>query len=74
MTENLSYEKFGALGGDVGSGVTRYLAYKYPEHLIGIHLTDAGIIRDIVFSKNNENLSTEEIQYKQSALKWISTE
>jgi microsomal epoxide hydrolase len=74
MTKNLGYEKFGALGGDVGSGVTRYLAYKYPEHLIGIHLTDAGIIRDIVFSTNNENLSTEEIQYKQSALKWISME
>ena len=74
MTKNLGYEKFGALGGDVGSGVTRYLAYKYPEHLIGIHLTDAGIRRDIVFSNNNENLSTEEIQYKQSALKWISTE
>ena len=74
MTENLGYEKFGALGGDVGSGVTRYLAYKYPEHLIGIHLTDVGIIRDIVFSTNNEILSTEEKKYKQSALNWISME
>ena len=57
MTEKLGYEKFGALGGDMGSGVTRYLAYKYPEYLIAIHLTDVGIIRDIVFSGNTEKLS-----------------
>lgn len=74
MTEALGYEKFGALGGDVGSGVTRYLAYKYPEHLIGIHLTDAGIIRDIVFADSHQSLSTEEKQYKQAALQWISQE
>lgn len=74
MTEKLGYKKFGALGGDIGSGVTRYLAYKYPEHLIGIHLTDVGIIRDIVFPGNNESLSVEEKQYRQTALQWLSQE
>lgn len=58
----------------MGSGVTRYLAYKYPEYLIAIHLTDVGIIRDIVFSDNIENLSIEEKQYKQTAFQWISQE
>src|SRR5690606_22251267 len=51
-----------------------YLAYKYPECLIAIHLTDVGIIRDIAFSNNIENLSTEEKQYRQKALQWISEE
>ena len=74
MTEKLGYEKFGALGGDMGSGVTRYLAYKYPEYLIAIHLTDVGIIRDIVFSNNIENLSNGEKQYRQTVLQWISQE
>lgn len=74
MTEKLGYDKFGAAGGDMGSGVTRYLAYKHPEQLIGIHLTDVGILRDLVFSSNNENLSEEEKQYKQTALQWLSQE
>lgn len=41
MTE-LGYERFGAAGGDVGSGVTLALARRHPERLTGIHLTDAG--------------------------------
>lgn len=74
MTEKLGYEKFGALGGDMGSGVTRYLAYKHPEHLIAIHLTDVGIIRDLVYSDDPEHLSVEEKKYKQQALQWFSQE
>lgn len=74
MTEKLGYKKFAASGGDIGSGVTRFLAYKYPEHLIAIHLTDVGIIRDIVFANNPENLSAEEKQYKQSASQWLLQE
>src|SRR5690554_645182 len=74
MTEELGYQKFGALGGDMGSGITRYMAHKYPEHLIAIHLTDVGIIRDIAFAGNIENLSNEEIQYKQTAMQWIAQE
>ncbi len=74
MTEKLGYEKFGALGGDMGSGVTRYLAYNHPEHLIAIHLTDVGIIRELVYSDDPENLSAEEKHYKQKALQWFSQE
>lgn len=74
MIEKLGYEKFGALGGDMGSGVTRYLAYQYPECLIAIHLTDVGIIRDIAFSNSIEDLSIEEKQYRQAALQWMSQE
>lgn len=34
----LGYERYGAQGGDWGSGVTTALALAHPEHLAGIHL------------------------------------
>ncbi|WP_088224846.1 epoxide hydrolase family protein [Desulfosporosinus sp. FKB] len=73
MTEELGYSKFAAAGGDVGSGVTRYLALNHPEHLIGIHLTDIGIIRNLMTAQDAE-LSDEDLQYKKSALAWIAQE
>jgi pimeloyl-ACP methyl ester carboxylesterase len=42
MTENLGYEKFYAAGGDVGMGVTKALASKYPTIVAGVHFTDVG--------------------------------
>ncbi|AAK78696.1 pimeloyl-ACP methyl ester carboxylesterase [Clostridium acetobutylicum] len=74
MTEKLGYNKFAAAGGDVGSGVTRYLALNHPELLIGIHLTDVGIIKALMTSQGNLKLSGEEVQYKKNASKWISEE
>lgn len=74
MTEKLGYHKFAAAGGDVGSGVTRYLAFNHPELLIGIHLTDIGIIRSLMTSQDNAGLSEKELQYKKSAPSWISNE
>ncbi|GFZ30152.1 multidrug MFS transporter [Clostridium zeae] len=73
MTEKLGYSKFAAAGGDIGSGVTRYLALNHPELLIGIHLTDIGIIKDLLASQD-EMLSEEELQYKKNATSWISNE
>lgn len=74
MTETLGYEKFAAAGGDIGSGVTRYLALSHPELLYGIHLTDIGIIKNILNMQNQENLSKEELLYKRNAQEWISHE
>ncbi len=73
MTEELGYKKFAAAGGDIGSGVTRYLALNHPELLIGIHLTDIGIIRGIMAAQDAE-LSEKELQYKKSAQAWIAQE
>lgn len=42
MTKVLGYEKFISAGGDHGAIITQALARKYPELLIGIHLTDVG--------------------------------
>lgn len=74
MTEELGYGRFAAAGGDMGSGVTRYLALNHPELLVGIHLTDIGIIRDLMTSNDQAGLSKEELNYKISAQKWISHE
>lgn len=38
----LGYTKYGAVGSDVGSGVAKGLAAKFPEGVSGIHLTDVG--------------------------------
>jgi microsomal epoxide hydrolase len=42
MTQVLGYEKFVSAGGDHGAIITQSLARKYPELLLGIHLTDVG--------------------------------
>jgi pimeloyl-ACP methyl ester carboxylesterase len=42
MTEQLGYRRFAAHGGDGGSPISQLLALKYPESVVGIHLTDLG--------------------------------
>lgn len=42
MRDVLGYTQFTAGGGDVGSIVTKSLAFKYPEAVLAIHLTDVG--------------------------------
>lgn len=42
MTENLGYTRFYAAGGDIGMGVTKALASKYPDVVAGVHFTDVG--------------------------------
>jgi pimeloyl-ACP methyl ester carboxylesterase len=37
MTDGLGYERFGAHGSDVGSGVTIELGLRHPEQLVGVH-------------------------------------
>lgn len=74
MTEELGYSTFAAAGGDMGSGITRYLALQHPARLVGIHLTDIGILRQLLSSADPEELSKEERHYKQSATQWINQE
>lgn len=37
LMSQLGYDRFGAGGGDIGSGVSTWLGARYPERVIGIH-------------------------------------
>ncbi|MFT4143715.1 MAG: epoxide hydrolase [Mobilitalea sp.] len=74
MTKELGYERFIAGGGDLGSGITRYLAVKHPDLLYGIHLTDIGILRNLLQAQSSDTLSQEEHQYKMKAQEWMAKE
>ena len=41
MRERLGYDRFAAEGGDWGTMVTSAMGHRYPEHLIGVHMTMA---------------------------------
>lgn len=38
LMNGLGYQQFGAQGGDLGAGVSTWLAFRYPEAVTGIHL------------------------------------
>ena len=42
LMERLGYERYGAQGGDWGSGVSSWLARDHPDRLVGIHLNLVG--------------------------------
>ena len=48
MTEVLGYKEYAASGGDMGRGVTCYLAANHPREVRGIHLTDVGMANQLV--------------------------
>lgn len=65
----LNYEKFGAHGGDFGSGVGMALALKYPQNVIGLHLNNIeGYYTPYV--PEGESLTQEEIQFEKEADDW----
>lgn len=72
MCDELNYETFIVSGGDVGSGVARYMAEKLPHAIKGLHLTDVGVIRELL--QKNDNLTDEELDYQQSASDFFSKE
>jgi len=66
MTEVLGYRRFAAAGGDIGSGVTRFLAVAHPDLLVGIHLTDVGL----PLNSELPDLSEAEKQYLSAVQQW----
>ncbi|HEY0935733.1 MAG TPA: epoxide hydrolase [Trebonia sp.] len=67
----LGYPRFGAAGGDVGSGVSRYLGLDYPGRVAAVHRTDAGLPR---FTGDPADLTPEEHAWLESAAAWGRTE
>lgn len=72
MRDELNYEEFIVSGGDVGSGVARYMTEKVPHAIKGLHLTDVGIIKALL--QKTDDLTDEELDYKQRANAFFATE
>jgi pimeloyl-ACP methyl ester carboxylesterase len=67
----LGYPRFGAAGGDIGSGVSRYLALDYPGRVVAVHRTDAGVP---VFTGDRADLAPEEIAWMDDLRAWGAAE
>ena len=68
MTKELGYQQYGAAGGDGGSAVSQLLAQKYPDSLVGIHLTDIGFQSNL--NADPKTFSEAEKQYMGAMQQW----
>lgn len=73
MTEVLGYREYAAAGGDMGRGVTCYLAACHSQEVKGIHLTDVGFIGELAAAPDGE-LTPAELEYKRKANEWLRME
>jgi pimeloyl-ACP methyl ester carboxylesterase len=65
----LGYESFGAAGGDIGSHVSRYLALDYPDRVVAVHRTDAGL-----FTGDPADLTPAERGWLETVAAWGAAE
>lgn len=73
MTQVLGYKEYAASGGDMGRGVACYLAANYPNEVKGIHLTDVGLVKELLTTED-KTLSPKERDYKHKAQQWLKME
>src|SRR5215469_12837858 len=71
LMEVLGYQRFGAAGGDIGSGVSRYLALNHPSQVAAVHRTDAGLP---VVTGDPADLTAEERDFLKASEAWAANE
>jgi pimeloyl-ACP methyl ester carboxylesterase len=67
----LGYQRFGAVGGDIGSHVSRYLALDHADRVVAVHRTDAGLP---IFGGDPAELTAEERAWFAEVGAWGATE
>lgn len=67
----LGHERFLTAGGDIGSGVSRYLALDHPDRVVAVHRMDAGLP---FFAGDRATLSPAEQAWLDSAAAWGAAE
>ena len=73
LMSELGYQKYGAQGGDIGSGISTLLSLNHPENIIGLHLNYIpGSYKP--YLKEGEQLSEEVIAYQKFAVDWSAKE
>jgi pimeloyl-ACP methyl ester carboxylesterase len=71
MSDVLSYQRFGAQGGDWGAFVTARLGYAYPKRLVGIHMNLLTLRRNV---KPPAHPTEEERRYLEDLGGWLREE
>ena len=71
LMTRLGYDRFFAAGGDLGSHVVRYLALDFPERVVAVHRTDAGLPAP---GTDVSALTPEERDWVRSAFEWNASE
>ncbi|WP_176562643.1 epoxide hydrolase family protein [Paracoccus liaowanqingii] len=73
LMAELGYDRFAAQGGDIGAGVSTWLAQLYPKTVIGIHLNYIpGSFRPLL--EDNQKLTAEEQGFLDRAAAWSAQE
>jgi pimeloyl-ACP methyl ester carboxylesterase len=70
MHDELGFERYGAHGGDLGAGVTGWLAQAHPESVVGIHLLDV----DRTPPEDGADLTPDERAYLDAGAAWSDAE
>lgn len=69
LMNELNYKKYGAQGGDIGSGISTWLSLRHPENIIGLHLNYIpGSYKP--FLKKDEQLTEEVKAFQKYAADW----
>src|SRR6267142_758863 len=69
----LGYEKYGAQGGDIGAGISTWMALKYPGNVMGLHLNFIpGSYKP--FLREGEQLAEEVKEYQKIVADWSKVE
>ncbi|ULN29218.1 epoxide hydrolase [Mycolicibacterium smegmatis] len=67
----LGYPRYGAVGGDIGSSVSRFLALDFPEQVVAVHRMDAGLPAG---TAELGDLSEDERRWIKEATRWVGAE
>jgi len=72
MTE-LGYDRYGAQGGDIGSGISTWLSLRYPSNVIGLHLNYiSGSYKP--YLPEGEKISDEVLAFQKHGAEWSAKE
>lgn len=71
LMTSLEYDGFLTAGGDIGSGVSRYLALDHPERVVAVHRMDAGLP---FFAGDRADLSPQERAWLDDGAAWAAAE
>ena len=73
LMTKLGYERYGAQGGDIGSGISTWLSLKYPSNIIGLHLNYiSGSYKP--YLQDGEQLSDEVVAFQKTGAEWSARE